>query len=39
MEIDFKDVRAVLGEGKDGSIIELVTIIQFELEGSAKPEY
>lgn len=35
MEIDFKDIWAVLGKGKDGTIFELLTIVEFKLEGLA----
>jgi hypothetical protein len=38
MEIDFENIRAVLGEGKYGTVLELVTIIEFKLERSAWPD-
>jgi hypothetical protein len=38
MEIDFKNIRAVLGEGKNGTIIELVAFIEFELGRSAQDQ-
>lgn len=31
MEIDLEDVGAILGKGKNGIVVQLVAIVQFEL--------
>lgn len=35
VKINFKDIGAVLGEGCDGRIFELLTIIELELDGES----
>ena len=34
MKVDFEDVGAVFGKGKDGVVFELFAIVEFELDTS-----